>query len=158
MWGSWYAANITERIATLRIFIASHSREEALSLATLLEGQGHNITARWIKNDTKFGEGVSAYTDSERRALALMDEEDVTKAECVVLIAEPTGRNVPGGKHVETGIALALGHPVFVLGRRENVFHWHPGVTVLSGSAELLEALARGVTDRVQAEDQSNSR
>jgi hypothetical protein len=41
----------------------------------------------------------------------------------VVLIAEPEGIMVPAGKHIETGMALALGRPVYVIGRSENVFH-----------------------------------
>ena len=35
-----------------------------------------------------------------------------------------------GGKHVELGIALGLGMTVAVIGPKENVFHFHPRVTI----------------------------
>ncbi len=117
----------------MKFFIASHSQTEADALRQLLELRGHLVTSRWITKDTKFHRGTSAYTDAERSTLARMDEEDVRLADDgLVLIAEPSGRCVPGGKHVETGIALALGRPIYVIGRRENIFHWHPEVKVFA--------------------------
>ena len=59
----------------------------------------------------------------------------------VVLIAEPPGQMVPGGKHVETGMALVLGRPVFVIGRKENIFHWHPAVRVFADLDALMAHL-----------------
>ena len=83
--------------------------------------------------------GTDAYTDAERSTLARMDEEDVRLADDgLVLIAESEGRCVPGGKHVETGIALALGRSVYVIGRRENIFHWHPDVRVFADTGAFL--------------------
>src|SRR5256885_1088546 len=111
----------------MNLYIASKHQDKAAALRERLICDGHTITARWITDDKKFCSGVAAYTDDERIALARMDEEDVRRAsDGLVLIAEPEGVNVPGGKHVETGIAIALGRRVFVLGRRENIFHWHP--------------------------------
>jgi hypothetical protein len=129
----------------MRLYIASKHQDKAAALMAELVADGHEITARWITLDTKFSNGVESYTDSERRALALMDEEDVRAAvDGLVLIAEPPEINVPGGKHVETGIALALGRPVFVVGRRENIFHWHPSVNIFPDSTSLRAALKTG--------------
>ena len=125
----------------MKLYIASHSQATASELKHRLEACGHAVVARWITADLRFGLGVTAYTDDERRALALADEEDVRAADGLILLAEPEGRTVPGGKHVETGIALALGRPVFVVGRRENVFHWHPLVRVVPGVEDLLAVL-----------------
>lgn len=129
-------------VKKMKLFIASHSQEEALRVKLLVSEHGHEVTSRWITDDTKFGEGLSSYTDEERIQLVLIDEEDVRAANGLVLIAEPEGRFVPGGKHVETGMALALNQPVFVLGRRENIFHWHPKVTICETDGQLIEALA----------------
>jgi hypothetical protein len=72
-----------------------------------------------------------------------MDEEDVRRAtDGVVLISERKGRYIPGGKHVEVGIALGLGLPVYVLGSRENILYWHPRVQVFRSTRELLAHLA----------------
>jgi hypothetical protein len=127
----------------MKLYIASHSQAKALDLKETLEALGHIVVARWIVNDTKFGHGVQAYTDDERRDLAVMDEEDVRSADALILLAEAEGQFVPGGKHVETGIALALQRPVFVVGRRENLFHWHPRVTVVPSAEELVRTLGR---------------
>lgn len=126
----------------MKFFIASHSREQAHELMERLQADGHEVVARWIVEDTKFHLGTEAYTDEERREIALMDEEDVRAAtDGLILIAEPMGRNVPGGKHVETGIALALNRSIYIVGRRENIFHWHPRVVVVPDSDALLNLL-----------------
>lgn len=126
----------------MRLYIASHSQDAARDLKATLETAGHVVIARWITTDSKFGHGVDAYTDDERAAIALMDEEDVRGVDALILIAEAEGRTVPGGKHVETGMAIALKKSVFVMGRRENIFHWHPLVRTVATTDELLGFLS----------------
>lgn len=122
----------------MRLYIASKHQDLAAALMAELTSDGHEITSRWITLDKKFGSGLDDYNDEERRALALMDEEDVRAAvDGLVLIAEKPDVNVPGGKHVETGMTLALRRPVFVLGRRENIFHWHPLVSIFPDTQSL---------------------
>jgi hypothetical protein len=127
----------------MKFFVASHSQPAAQQVMERLQTSGHVVTARWITADKKFHRGVEAYTDAERTAISVMDEEDVREAtDGLVLIAEPPGQMVPGGKHVETGMALALGRPVFVIGRKENIFHWHPAVRVFADLDALMAHLA----------------
>lgn len=115
----------------MKLYIAAHSQTAAKSLKERIEEMGHVCTARWITTDEKFPQGLSAYSCDEKRELVVVDEHDVREAvDGLVLIAEPPGQLVPGGKHVETGMALAYGYSVFVIGRRENLFHWHPNVKV----------------------------
>lgn len=127
----------------MKIFIASHSQPLAAELRDLLLRHGHECTARWIVEDTKFHAGHQAYTDEERRDLSVIDAEDVASSDALVLISEEEGRTVPGGKHVETGLAIAAGRPVIVVGRRENIFHWHPLVSVVGSADELITRLAQ---------------
>lgn len=124
------------------IYIASRSIEDARNLATELMEAGHRITSRWHQEDGKFNQGISTYTDEERRWIAISDEVDIVASTTLVLISSPEGTIVPGGKHVETGMAIRMGLPVFVLGRRENVFHWHPRVRLVEDVLRLVEALA----------------
>lgn len=129
----------------MKFFVASHSQPAAQDVLNRLHKCGHEVTSRWITTDKRFHRGVEAYTDAERTAIALMDEEDVRQAtDGVVLIAEPPGQMVPGGKHVETGMALALGRPVYVIGRKENIFHWHPAVHVFADLDALISHLQAG--------------
>ena len=128
----------------MKLYIASHSRETAAQLRKNLIAAGHEVTSRWITNDTKFHMGPDAYSGPEKSQIAVMDEEDVRSAtDGVVVVAEPEGRYVPGGKHVEAGIALGLGRPLYVIGRRENIFHWHPRTRVFTAESELLTYLAQ---------------
>jgi len=124
----------------LKFFIASHSQIEAKKLRDILIEAGHVITSRWITEDTKFHKRISVYTDEERTRISQLDEQDVRKAEDgLVLIAEKEGKCVPGGKHVEMGIALCLGRSIYVIGRKENIFHWHPKVKTFKDVNEFLD-------------------
>ncbi len=123
-------------------YIAAHARDHARLLMNELRRRGHQCTATWIDGDAKFESG--GHSDQERQQLAVSDEHDVRRAvDGLILLSEAAGQNVPGGKHVETGIALALGYPLFVVGRRENIFHWHPRVKVFASSDALLNYLER---------------
>jgi hypothetical protein len=128
----------------MKLYIASHSREYARLVMNEIERAGHECTSRWIAEDAKFESGD--YSAEERKTLALMDEEDVRRGvDGLILLAEATGHLVPGGKHVETGIALGLGYSIYVVGRRENLFHWHPRAKVFVSTDELLAHLAHSV-------------
>ena len=127
----------------MRLYIASHSQESARHLKEAVEAAGLTIVSQWITADLKFSHGAAAYSDEERIYLATMDENDVRRADALIVIAEQEGKMVPGGKHVETGIAIALNKPVIVLGRRENIFHWHPRVQIVPAVDDLLNALSR---------------
>jgi hypothetical protein len=52
---------------------------------------------------------------------------DVANADLFLAITEGS-ENDPGGMHVETGLALAKGAQVFLLGPRLNVFHYTPSI------------------------------
>jgi hypothetical protein len=112
----------------MKVYIASRSQEAGRRLRDLVQSLGHEVTSRWL--DVEFYTGMPQDEEEKVRA-AVENLTDVQEADVLVLRAEPDGSFVPGGKHVETGAALAWGKPVLVLGRRENVFHWHPLVTAV---------------------------
>ena len=108
-------------------------------------------TSTWLevaKTETSLG-----LSDAHRRNMALTDVADLVCADAVVLFNERHlhggGR---GGRHVELGMGIAWNlifstqalrgtNPLkllLVVGERENVFHWHPYVTVVpDGDAAL---------------------
>lgn len=54
---------------------------------------------------------------------------DVDGADVLVLFTvKPTRATKRGGRHVEFGIAYALGKTLVVCGPRENIFHYMDGV------------------------------
>lgn len=107
----------------MKIYIASHSKEDAEYVADVLELKGHEIVSRWIQQPF---EATETYSIPERQFIAKMDADDVAVCDCLVLLAGP--ERYSGGKFVETGIAMALGKRVVVVGRRENMLLWHPKV------------------------------
>ena len=76
---------------------------------------------------------VDLATDSvpfaESREVAVRDTDELASADVVVAFTEradsPYGR---GGRHVEMGMALALGKHVICVGFQENIFYTLPGV------------------------------
>ena len=110
-------------------------REEILEYANQLEAAGHEITARWTKGDE---EGKTL------EEVALMDWEDVVRAEMVLVFTDPKGSaQTGGGRHTELGFGYALKKHVWIVGEWEQVFHSLPGVRRfdnLDGAIQSLKA------------------
>lgn len=141
----------------MKIYLAARysRREELCGYRTELLERGYRVESRWLNGEhqlsndgTPIGEGGEALVEgtlrsgevlseceqSERAAalrtrFALDDWEDVNSAELVINFTEPPRSKANrGGRHVEFGIALARRARVIVVGYRENIFHWLPGV------------------------------
>jgi hypothetical protein len=125
------------------VYFAARSarREELNRYRAELEALGIEVTSRWLATQPR--RGKSAYSDDQWRELALVDQEDVLAADVLVCFAEEVGEGGNGGRHVELGMALALGREVIVVGRREHIFHRLPEVTVVESWQEALGLLAQ---------------
>jgi hypothetical protein len=106
-----------------------------------LEALGFEVTSRWLTVAGRSSAG--GLGEDEWRRLAVVDQEDVLAADTVVCFSEDAGSGGNGGRHVELGMALALGKQVVVVGRREHIFHRLPEVTVVESWPEALSLLAR---------------
>lgn len=102
------------------------------------QDHGHEVTCGWV-NGTRplepasFGTSVVS-TDDEVTTHALMDLADIDKADVLVhytaqylrtldpRLGDVTHNLHSGGRHVETGYALAKEKPVIVIGPDENIF------------------------------------
>lgn len=130
----------------MRIYLASrYSRfRELQGYRAELESAGHTITSRWINGDHQIDDaGLSTQAkESERIRFAQEDRDDLLGADWVVSFTEaPRSSNSRGGRHVEHGIALALGKRVVVVGHRENVFHCLPEVEFFATWKDAFAAL-----------------
>jgi hypothetical protein len=95
-------------------------REELLEESKKLESAGYICTSRWLHGEE---EGKT------REAIALLDWEDVVKADGVILYTEPYGSaNKGGGRHTEFGMGYALKKHCYYIGENEQVFCSLPGV------------------------------
>ena len=121
---------------------------------------GHEVTCGWVKGTRPLGTssyGISVVsTDEEVTAHAEMDLADIDAADAVVHYSaaylqalDPSLGSVThnlhsGGRHVETGYALAKDKPVIILGPMENIFQRGLCMTAddLDGAVACLEMLA----------------
>ena len=132
------------RESPTRVYLAAmySRREEMQHYAVVLGELGFVVDARWITGqhepmevgiaqvaaaDLPCDEGLSV---EMMCVAALEDIEDIEAADILVVFTErpDVSGASRGGRHVEYGLALALGTPVVVVGPRENVFHALPEV------------------------------
>jgi len=106
---------------------------------------GCHVTSRWLDAESSTPATAHAHEDDAAAtlaAIACQDIEDIQAADVVVVFNPHEACNIGrGGRHVETGYALALGKKVVIVGARANVFHWMPQVTVVDDWCDLMEAL-----------------
>ena len=108
-----------------KIYFAARYRHRAdlLVMASELEAEGHEVTARWIQG---------LHEEHPDYECAVNDEADVRQSDVLVFFSEKAekGDRGGGGRHVEFGMAYALGKTIVVVGPQENLFHSLPGVIV----------------------------
>lgn len=118
----------------MKAYLASRysRRDELREYRTLLENAGIKVTSRWL-DETEPLDGRLVNRDSRFwKFHAEIDIEDVKRADMLVFFAESPDTATPrGGRHVEFGLALALGKAIYVISEHspENIFHYLEGVT-----------------------------
>ena len=95
------------------------------------------------------GNGIpeTAEVDMESQRFALEDYRDLQAADTVISWTEPprVESTARGGRHVEFGLAMAMGKRLLVVGPRENLFHTMPNVRQFDEwGPEVLELLDEG--------------
>jgi hypothetical protein len=130
-------------------------RNEFVHAVRQLEDLGITCTAKWITDEPDLANLPEGAQTSSLVEWALRDVEDVSAADTLITFTEDLMLydNVPsvwarGGRHVELGMALALGKRIVVIGPRENIFTYLPQVEVLSSFDEFIsgEKAVRGIS------------
>jgi hypothetical protein len=115
-------------------------REELCVYAQVLRSNGHIVRSRWLLGGHQLHAGASQLdspsgfvndTDGitmQAQPFAVDDLEDIQNSNVVISFTEKPDSGGRGGRHVEFGIALALGKKLIIIGPRENVFHCLPKV------------------------------
>lgn len=143
----------------MRIYLAARysRRTELCAYRETLEIHGHTVTSRWLNGDHQISdsgvpigengsrlveEGECDRAAALRESFALEDYRDVASANLVISFTEePRTTNSRGGRHVEFGIALGQLKRCWVVGPRENIFHWLENVRVFESFADVLSQL-----------------
>lgn len=108
------------------------ARELVAEYAHELVACGIDVTASWLDETHEINAGTlgaaPALTGAEVARHAATDLDDIGRCDVVVLFTAGSlgfdpSEVASGGRHVETGYALAKGIPVLVVGEPENVFH-----------------------------------
>lgn len=137
----------------MKYYLASRfgRQAEMIAVAQRLRAIGHDVTSRWLDVDR-----ASQPTDPDDRSKALakqadMNETDLLLADIVVSFTDGltglTGLVGKGGRHVEFGFALARNKVVIIIGPRENVFHYHPRVILLTDADALIDDAGKRATE-----------
>jgi nucleoside 2-deoxyribosyltransferase len=119
-------------------------KPEAKKFAQELERYGVQVTSRWHTThpDTDDPEGLAQQ--------ARDDLDDIDQADTFILLNfKGWLMEGQGGKHVETGYALAKGKRVIIVGKRWNVFHYLPEVLVVGSLEELVGRAPQRVGEEV---------
>lgn len=129
----------------MKVFLSSRysRRVEMTTVADELAKAGHTVVSRWLATEwSNDGEGSSAAPPEYREKYAVIDAEDVRACDTFVAFTEPPNAGGRGGRHVEFGMAVALGKRLIVVGHYENIFHHLPGIAFFRDAGCLLGALA----------------
>lgn len=111
----------------LKVYIACAwiKGEEAIEARAAAVKAGLEVTSRWIdrvpaKNlDTTYDYTKDVqYSDEDHQREAARDFDDIDNCDWFILINSAKSE----GKVVETGIALAMGRPIVVVGPKTNTF------------------------------------
>jgi nucleoside 2-deoxyribosyltransferase len=130
----------------IKIYLAAQygRREELNRYRVELHNRGFVVTSRWLNDGHHMPDhSPSDYKNLENQRFALEDWKDLAAADIVVSFTEPS-RSGParGGRHVEFGAALAMEKTCFVVGYRENVFHYLPQVQFFPTWEGVVDAIA----------------
>ena len=105
---------------------AAFERQLEMSLyKRQLTAFGHEVVSRWHDPAERHRSLADATTIVELERWA---SEDVTGVKAAEVVASFTGHGTRGGRHVELGIAIGLGKQLLIIGPKENVFHYLPGI------------------------------
>ena len=115
---------------------ARHMRSPELNaVKTDLEKAGVEVTSRWLS-------GTRPPPDiTDPNWLAQVSRQDIERADVYILLGDERGDS--GHRHVEFGIATALGKPIIVVASEaENLWQRLPGVQVVADWKSVRQLLA----------------
>lgn len=130
----------------MKLYLAArYNLKDAMrEVRDFLTSDGHEVTAQWIDVEHESDKAITV-TDEMRVEYAVMDVEDVLRADLLVAFSDPREAKFGGGgRHVEFGIALQAGKGIIVVGPKgEHIFHYWPGVEHVADVDALVERLRR---------------
>jgi hypothetical protein len=110
-----------------------------------LRNADFEVTSTWLKETNPLDSQMGDDTEEFYIETSTTDLDDVARAHIMIFFAEtPETGTTRGGRHVEFGYALACGKPIYVIGGKENVFHYQPKVFHFDNFHQALVAIDEG--------------
>lgn len=128
----------------MKAYLASNysRRLELLIYGQALSAHGIEVTSTWTDGHHEVRPNIDTTgTGDEQATWAREDLDDLRRSDSLILFTGAPGPRMRGGCHTEFGVALGLGHRLFVVGPRANVFHHLPEVSHFDTWLDCLEYL-----------------
>jgi nucleoside 2-deoxyribosyltransferase len=125
----------------MKIYLAGQypRRDEFRMYRDVLNSSGHEVTSNWLNEISPLNTKMGDDPDQFYLETAVLDFEDIDRADAILFMAEDPHVGIPrGGRHVEFGYAMGKGKKILVIGPKENVFHYIPGVKHYSSLWEFI--------------------
>lgn len=122
-------------MATIYLASAYERRDEMRDVRNICNRAGHMVCSSWLDEDFSPEAAIHTYPLKELQWMALRDEQEICKAELLILYPGSTR----GGSHVEFGIARGQGKRTIVVGEPTNIFHYLTNVEVYPTLEEALK-------------------
>jgi hypothetical protein len=125
---------------------ASYRRKEQIrAAADYLESIGVEIISDWHKEIYSPIIDIRDLSYRTNQGVAVKDCKQVQQCDTLIFWSEDPNVQPPrGGRHVEFGIALALGKRIIIVGKRENIFHFLPQVNFIEHVEDIRVDQLRG--------------
>lgn len=130
----------------MKIYIAAryNRKEEMKGVAARLRTAGHKVASMWMYETYEANVTLNQVPQEILREIALSDYIELGAADAVLMFSEDPLVGTPrGGRHVEFGIAIGMGKDIYVIGPKENIFHYLPlpGINHFESLEEVLDAI-----------------
>jgi len=115
----------------LKVYLAARYslKDEIAQKVQELRDLGIEVTSRWLEEPHAPSTSMDELSGDLLEMYADTDVHDIKRAHMLVFFSQdPKTPGVRGGRHVEFGIAHALGKTIVVVGPRENIFHFRDNV------------------------------
>jgi nucleoside 2-deoxyribosyltransferase len=128
----------------VKIYVAAQYswRDQVKAYAKQLEDAGFEITSTWLQERKGSGTELTELSNRFLREHAANDLRDIEAADMVVFFSVgPTELTKRGGRHVEFGLAYAMGKKIVVCGPKENIFHYLDEIVQFNTFDDMLRVL-----------------
>jgi len=128
----------------MKVYIAARysRKEEMKQVSELLRSEGVEVVSTWMEEPHDGNISLNDVCDALLEKYSVIDVSQVIDADIMIMFSEDPLIGTPrGGRHVEFGIALGTRKPIYVVGPKENIFHYLPNVFHFNSINEVINAI-----------------